>query len=60
MGKVLVVYATRTSETERIANLVAEGVRMAGSEAMVKNVKDIKTYFEFNLSQLSKMISFFN
>ena len=43
MGKVLVVYATRTSETERIANLVAEGVRMAGGEAMVKNVKDIKT-----------------
>ena len=43
MGKVLVVYATRTSETERIADLVAEGVRMAGSEAIVKNVKDIKT-----------------
>jgi flavorubredoxin len=43
MGKVLVVYATRTGDTEQIANLVAEGVRMAGSEAMVKNVKDIKT-----------------
>ena len=43
MGKVLVVYATRTGETEQIANLIAEGVRMAGSEAMVKDVKDIKT-----------------
>ena len=43
MGKVLVVFATRTGETEQIANLIAEGVRMAGSEASVKNVKEVKT-----------------
>jgi len=43
MGKVLVVYATRTGETERIANLIAEGIRMEGSEASVKNVKEVKT-----------------
>jgi len=43
MGKILVVYATRTGETERIANLIAEGVRMSGSDAVVKNVKEVKT-----------------
>jgi NAD(P)H dehydrogenase (quinone) len=46
MGKVLVVYATRTGETERIANLIAEGIRMAGSEALVKSAKDVKSEAE--------------
>jgi flavorubredoxin len=43
MGKVLVVYASRSGETEKIANLIAEGVRFAGSDASVKNVTDIKS-----------------
>ena len=43
MGKVLVIYATRAEETAKIANLIAEGVRIAGNEASVKNVKEIKT-----------------
>lgn len=43
MGKVLVVYASRSGETEKIANLIAEGVRFAGNEASVKNVTDIKS-----------------
>ena len=43
MGKILVVYATRTGETERMANLIAEGIRMEGSEAVVKDVKEIKS-----------------
>ncbi|MBW1889541.1 MAG: FprA family A-type flavoprotein [Deltaproteobacteria bacterium] len=42
MGKVLVVFATRAGETEKIANLIAEGVRFTGNEARVKNAKDIK------------------
>ena len=42
MGKVLVVYATRTGETQSIADLIAEGVRMAGHPADVVNVKTIK------------------
>ena len=42
MGKVLVVYASRSGETEKIANLIAEGVRLTGNEAGVKNVNDIK------------------
>ena len=41
MGKVLVVYASRAGETEKIANLIAEGVRFAGKEASVKSVKEI-------------------
>jgi flavorubredoxin len=42
MGKVLVVYATRTGETQSIADLIAEGIRMAGHQADVVNVKTIK------------------
>ena len=43
MGRVLVVFATRTGETEQIANLIAEGIRFSGNEAIVKNVKEIKS-----------------
>lgn len=43
MAKVLIVYATRTGETQQIAELIGEGVRFAGHEATVVNVKDIKT-----------------
>lgn len=41
MAKVLIVYATRTGETQQIADLIAEGVRISGHEAEVCNVKDI-------------------
>lgn len=43
MSKALVVCATRTGETQKIGELIAEGLRMAGMEAVVKNVNDIKT-----------------
>jgi flavorubredoxin len=42
MAKVLVVYNTRTGETKKIAELVAEGARFSGLEADVVNVNDIK------------------
>ncbi len=42
MGKALVVYATRSSETKRIADLIAEGIRIQGSEASVENVTKVK------------------
>ena len=42
MAKVLIVYATRTGDTEKIANLIAEGVRFSGNEAQVVKVTDIK------------------
>ncbi len=43
MAKVLIVFATRTGETGRIAELIAEGVRFSGAEATVVNVNDIKS-----------------
>lgn len=42
MGKALVVYASRSGETKRIADLIAEGIRIQGSEASVVNVTDVK------------------
>ncbi|MEE4266088.1 MAG: flavodoxin domain-containing protein [Desulfobacteraceae bacterium] len=42
MSKVLIVYATRSGETQNIAELIAEGIRFAGHEADVTSVKEIK------------------
>jgi len=47
MAKVLVVYATRTSSTRDIADLVAEGIRFSGNEAVTVEVKDIKSEADF-------------
>jgi flavorubredoxin len=41
MAKALIVCATRTGETQRIGELIAEGLRFSGIDATVKNVKDI-------------------
>jgi len=42
MAKVLIVCATRTGETLRIGELIAEGIRLSGHEANVMNVNAIK------------------
>lgn len=42
MAKALIVCATRTGETRQIGELIAEGIRIAGAEAIVKDVKFIK------------------
>ena len=42
MAKVLIVCATRTGETSRIGELIAEGIRLSGHEANVMNVNAIK------------------
>ena len=42
MAKVLVVCATRTGETCRIGELIAEGIRLSGHEANVVKVDAIK------------------
>jgi len=42
MGRILVVYATRTNETRDIAEYIAEGIRFEGSEAKVVNVTSVK------------------
>lgn len=42
MGRALIAYTTRTQETRQIADLIAEGIRFSGHEAVVQDVKDIK------------------
>ena len=42
MASVLIVFASRTGETESIGNLIAEGIRMAGHEATVTSANEIK------------------
>ena len=42
MAKVLVVCATRTGETLKIGELIAEGIRLSGHEAKVMNINAIK------------------
>ena len=43
MPKALIVYATRTGETQQIAGLIAEGIRFSGHEAEVIEAKNIKS-----------------
>ncbi len=42
MAQVKIIYASRTGETKSIANLIAEGIRIAGHEATVLEAKAIK------------------
>ena len=42
MPKVLIVCATRTGETRQIGELIGEGIRISGLEAVVKDVKYMK------------------
>ncbi len=48
MATALIVFASRTGETEAIANLIAEGIRIAGHTAQVVNVNQIKTEKELS------------
>ena len=41
MAKVLIVYASRTGETQKIGDLIGEGLRIAGVEADVRKTNDI-------------------
>jgi flavorubredoxin len=43
MPKVLVAYATRTGDTQDMANYIAEGIRFSGVEAKVVNASEIRT-----------------
>jgi len=42
MSKALIVYSTRTGETKKIGELIAEGIRFSGFEAAIVDAKDIK------------------
>jgi flavorubredoxin len=43
MGKVLILYASRSNETKSIAELIAEGVRISGHEVEIKKTSQIKS-----------------
>jgi len=43
MNKVLVAYASRTGKTEKIAENISEGIRMAGHEVDLVKISDVKT-----------------
>jgi NAD(P)H dehydrogenase (quinone) len=43
MPKALIVYATRTGETQKIAELIAEGLRFSLVDAQVVNANKVKT-----------------
>ena len=43
MAKALIVYATRTGETQQIADLIAEGIRFSGHAAEVIESKAVKS-----------------
>jgi flavorubredoxin len=42
MSKALIVYATRAGGTQAIADLIGEGIRMGGMDAVVVNATEIK------------------
>ncbi|OGO44150.1 MAG: nitric oxide synthase [Chloroflexi bacterium RBG_16_60_22] len=42
MPKVLIAYASMSGHTEQMARYIAEGVRISGCEAVVKNISKIK------------------
>jgi len=42
MGKAIVVYSSRSGETKRIADLIAEGIRIQGADASVVNITKVK------------------
>ena len=42
MAKALIVYATRTQQTQRIAELIAEGMRFDSVEVTLANVNEVE------------------
>ena len=43
MSKVLIVYFSLSGNTEKMAQYVAEGVRISGQEAVIKKVSEVKS-----------------
>jgi flavorubredoxin len=48
MAKALIVFATRKNETQKIGNLIAEGMRFSGHEVNLINAKEIKSEDDIN------------
>ena len=41
MSKILIIYYSRSGNTERMANIIADGIKKEGVEVAVKDVKDV-------------------
>lgn len=48
MHKVLVAFISRTGMTEKMANLIAEGIRISGHQAEVLKTTEIKSEADLN------------
>ena len=48
MPRALIVYATRTGDTQRIAERIAEGIRFGGVDAEIADVSTIKKETDLN------------
>lgn len=48
MANILIAYISRTGMTEKMAELIAEGVRMSGHTAEVKKIVDIENETELS------------
>jgi len=48
MHKIMVAYISRTGMTEKMAGYIAEGIRMAGQQADIRKISDIKNEEELN------------
>ena len=42
MKKVLIAFASRTGNTEKMAEYIAEGIRFSGNEAAISKISDLK------------------
>jgi flavodoxin len=42
MKKILISYFSRTGKTQQMAEYIAEGIRITGTEAEIKKISDIK------------------
>ena len=42
MKKVLIAYASRTGNTKKMAEYIAEGIRFSGNEAIISKISDLK------------------
>jgi flavodoxin len=42
MKKVLIAFVSRTGNTEKMAEYIAEGIRFSGNEAIISKISDLK------------------
>ncbi|KJS29449.1 MAG: nitric oxide synthase [Desulfatitalea sp. BRH_c12] len=48
MSKILVAYISRTGMTEKMANFIAEGIRMTGLQTEIRKIADISSESELS------------